>query len=257
MPYLYKVAYDGSLFYGFTGHPNSVETWLKKALGEILGRGSRTDPGVSAVANVVMAAQKLPIGYVNSKLPRGLWAWAVAEAPEGFNPRKAKLRRYLYVAPHWGEDVDSMREAAKLLTGTHDFASFIQRRGEKNLPTVTTIYKIDVEIAGRSVYLLFEGKGFRNKMIRKLAWAILAVGRGVISPRRVEELLHNPQPGAVPHAPAEGLVLLDIVYDGVEFEVDLGALRKAYTYFMKKYRWAEAQAAAYREAALHLARFEE
>ncbi|MEZ0319548.1 MAG: tRNA pseudouridine(38-40) synthase TruA [Pyrobaculum sp.] len=257
MPYLYKVAYDGSLFYGFTGHPNSVETWLRKALGEVLGRGSRTDPGVSAVANVVMAAQRLPIGYVNSKLPRGLWAWAVAEVPDGFNPRKAKLRRYLYVAPHWGEDVELMKRAAELLTGTHDFASFIQRRGEKEVPTVTTVYKIDAEISGGFVYLLFEGRGFRNKMIRKITWAILAAGRGVISLRKIEELLQNPRPGAVPHAPAEGLVLLDIVYDGVEFQVDLAALRRAYTYFIKKHRWTEAQAKAYKEAALRLATFEE
>ncbi|MGB9706417.1 MAG: tRNA pseudouridine(38-40) synthase TruA, partial [Pyrobaculum sp.] len=121
MPYLYRIAYDGTLFYGFTGHPNSLEPRLKAAFGEILGKGSRTDPGVSAVANAVLAPQKLHIGYVNSKLPRGVWAWAVAEVPPGFNPRRAKRRRYLYVAPHWGEDVDVMRDAARLLAGTHDY----------------------------------------------------------------------------------------------------------------------------------------
>ncbi|MFZ8839679.1 MAG: tRNA pseudouridine(38-40) synthase TruA, partial [Pyrobaculum sp.] len=81
MPFLYKVAYDGTLFYGFTGHPSSVEPVLRRVFGEVLGRGSRTDPGVSAVANVVMVPRRLPIGYVNSKLPRGVWAWAVAEVP--------------------------------------------------------------------------------------------------------------------------------------------------------------------------------
>lgn len=55
----------------------------------------------------------------------------MAEVPEGFNPRRAKWRRYLYVAPHWGEDVEAMREAADLLKGTHDFASFIWKRGRE------------------------------------------------------------------------------------------------------------------------------
>ncbi|MDT7874728.1 MAG: tRNA pseudouridine(38-40) synthase TruA, partial [Pyrobaculum sp.] len=40
MPFLYKVAYDGTLFYGFTGHPSSVEPVLRRVFGEVLGRGS-------------------------------------------------------------------------------------------------------------------------------------------------------------------------------------------------------------------------
>ncbi len=242
MPFLYRVAYDGTLFYGFTGHPNSVEPALRRVFGEVLGRGSRTDPGVSAVANVVMVPRMLPIGYVNSKLPRGIWAWAVAEVPEGFNPRRARLRRYLYVAPHWGEDLASMQEAAELLAGTHDYASFIQTRGEKG-STVTTLYEIRVEVRGDLVYIRYAGRGFRNKMLRKLTWAILAAGRGVLRRRDIEELLARPRPGAVPSAPAEGLVLLDIDY-GVEFQVDRAALRSTYTYFLAKYRQAAAHAAA-------------
>lgn len=70
--YLYRVAYDGTKFYGFTGHPKSVEAVLKPALGEVLSRGSRTDPGVSAVANVVLVERRQPFGYINSKLPEGL-----------------------------------------------------------------------------------------------------------------------------------------------------------------------------------------
>ncbi|AET33917.1 tRNA pseudouridine synthase A [Pyrobaculum ferrireducens] len=255
MPYLYRIAYDGTLFYGFTGHPNSLEPRLKAAFGEILGKGSRTDPGVSAVANAVLAPQKLHIGYVNSKLPRGVWAWAVAEVPPGFNPRRAKRRRYLYVAPHWGEDVDVMRDAAKLLAGTHDYSSFIQRRGDKTTPTITTVESIDVELRGPLIYLHFAGRGFRNKMIRKMAWAILATGRGVLRLEDVEDLLKRPRPGAVPSAPAEGLLLLDIEYD-VEFQVDLAALRKAYTYFLEKYRYATAHAAALKAAGEALAMWE-
>jgi tRNA pseudouridine38-40 synthase len=253
--YLYRVAYDGSLFYGFTGHPSSLEPVLRRVFGEVLGRGSRTDPGVSAVANVVMVPRRLPIGYVNSKLPRGVWAWAVAEVPDGFNPRRARLRRYLYVAPHWGEDLDAMREAAELLAGTHDYASFIQRRGEEG-STVTTVYEIKVEVRRDLVHIYYTGRGFRNKMLRKLTWAILALGRGVLRRRDIEELLAKPRPGAVPSAPAEGLVLLDIDY-GVEFQVDKAALRKAYVYFLDRYRQAAAHAAALKAAGEALAERDE
>jgi len=255
MPFLYRLAYDGTLFYGFTGHPNSVEPALRRVFGEVLGRGSRTDPGVSAVANVVMVPRRLPIGYVNSMLPRGVWAWAVAEVPEGFNPRRARLRRYLYVAPHWGEDLGSMREAAELLRGTHDYASFIQTRGESG-STVTTLYEIKVDVRGDLVYIYYTGRGFRNKMVRKLTWAILAAGRGVLKKRDLEELLARPRPGAVPSAPAEGLVLLDIDY-GVEFQVDRTALRSAYTYFLAKYRQTAAHVAALRSAGEVLAEGDE
>lgn len=255
MPYLYRIAYDGRYFYGFTGHPNSLEAKLRTVFGELLGRGSRTDPGVSAVGNVVMAREKLHLGYINSRLPHGAWVWGWAEVSEDFNPRKALWRRYLYVAPHWGEDLNAMREAAELFKGTRDFASFIQRRGEGG-STVSTIFDIEIYIDGRLIYIYYTGRGFRNKMIRKITWSILGVGRGVLDLRYVEELLKTPRVGAVPHVPAEGLVLLDIHY-GVSFSIDYGVLRKAYAYFLERWRHLEALAAAYRTAGEALATLEE
>jgi tRNA pseudouridine38-40 synthase len=60
----------------------------------------------------------------------------------------------------------------------------------------------------------------------------------------------------VPSAPAEGLVLLDIDY-GVEFQVDKAALRKAYVYFLARYRQASAHAAALKAAGEALAERDE
>ncbi|MFN3803441.1 MAG: tRNA pseudouridine(38-40) synthase TruA [Pyrobaculum sp.] len=252
MPYLYRIAYDGALFYGFTGHPNSVETKIRPAFGEILGKGSRTDPGVSAVANVVMAREKIRLELLNSRLPRGVWAWAWAEVDEGFNPRRALWRRYLYVAPYWGEDLQAMRQAAELFKGTHDYASFI--RGGRD--TVTTIFDIEIYIRDDLLYIHYIGKGFRNKMLRKITWAILGVGRGALDVGYISQLLKEPRPGAVPHAPAEGLLLLDIHYD-VSFHIDLKALRSAYLHFLKRWRSLRAYAATYRAAGEALAAFEE
>lgn len=229
--YAYLVAYDGVLFYGFTGHERSVEPVLAKALGPILGRGSRTDPGVSAVANVVVAEGLKPLGLINSRLPEGVWVWGYAEVDEGFNPRRARERIYAYFAPRRGEDIDAVKEAARLFVGTHDYKNFA--KGVKS--AVTTITSIDVQDRGTHVEIIFKGRGFKNKMLRKIAWALLAVGRGVLSLEDVADLLSGRGRGPVPSAPAEGLVLLWIDY-GINFSVDRPALSKIYKYFLNRYK---------------------
>lgn len=228
--YAYLVAYDGALFYGFTGHKNSVEPALAKALGPILGRGSRTDPGVSALANVAVAESLKPIGQINSELPRGVWVWGYAEVPSDFNPRRAKERIYAYFAPYRGEDVGLMRKAAELLVGTHDYRNFA--KGVEK--AVTTITSIEVTDRGRYIEILFKGRGFKNKMLRKIAWTLSAVGRGVLTLDDVAGLLSGERKRPVPSAPAEGLVLLWIEY-GINFSTDRSVLSKIYKYFLNRY----------------------
>ncbi len=229
--YAYLVAYDGVLFYGFTGHKNSVEPALAKALGPILGRGSRTDPGVSALANVVVAEDLKPLGLINSRLPRGIWVWGYAEVGEGFNPRRARERTYVYFAPYRGEDVEAMREAARLFVGTHDFKNFA--KGVRS--AVTTIASVEVADRRTHLEIAFRGRGFKNKMLRKIAWALLAVGRGALALDDVAALLSGEAGGPVPSAPAEGLVLLWIDY-GINFSVDRSILSKIHRYFLNRYQ---------------------
>ncbi|MGC8582946.1 MAG: tRNA pseudouridine(38-40) synthase TruA [Thermoproteus sp.] len=226
----YLVAYDGALFYGFTGHERSVEPALARALGPLLGRGSRTDPGVSALGNVVVASSSKPLGQINAELPRGLWVWGYAEVPEGFNPRRARARTYAYFAPYRGEDLGLVREAASLFVGTHDYRNFAKGVRE----AVTTIYSIEVEDRGAYIEIVFRGRGFKNKMLRKIVWALLAAGRGVLDIDDIRRLLEGGGGGPVPSAPAEGLVLLSIDY-GIEFSADRTILTKIYRYFLNKY----------------------
>jgi Pseudouridylate synthase len=84
----YLVAYDGALFHGFTGHERSVEPALAKALGPLAGRGSRTDPGVSALGNVVAARCSKPLGQINAELPRGVWVWGAGRGARGLQPQE-------------------------------------------------------------------------------------------------------------------------------------------------------------------------
>ncbi|CCC80754.1 hypothetical protein [Thermoproteus tenax] len=228
----YLVAYDGELFYGFTGHPRSVEPALARALGRVLGRGSRTDPGVSALGNVVVSPELKPLGQINAALPRGLWVWGYANVEEGFNPRRARERTYVYIAPYRGEDVELMRRAASLFVGVHDFRNFA--KGVEN--AITQIFSIDVEDRATYIELTFKGRGFKNKMLRKIAWAILAAGRGVVSVEELEELLKSRERRTpVPSAPAEGLVLLSIDY-GIQFQIDRNILSRMFRYFQSKHQ---------------------
>lgn len=242
-------AYDGALFYGFTGHPKSVEPALARTLGPILGRASRTDPGVSALGNVVVAESAKPLGQINAELPRGLWVWGAAEVGEGFNPRRARSRAYAYFAPYRGEDLAEMRRAASLFVGTHDYRSFA--KGVER--AVTTIYSIDVVDGGAYIELAFKGRGFKNKMLRKIAWSILAAGRGLLTAEELRGLLEGAR-GAVPSAPAEGLVLLSVDY-GLDFDVDLNSLIKIHKYFLEKYRIYISLAASYGKILEELLKF--
>ncbi|MFB6489965.1 MAG: tRNA pseudouridine(38-40) synthase TruA [Thermoproteus sp. AZ2] len=244
MPYAYLVAYDGLRFYGFTGHRNSVEPALAKAIGPIASKASRTDPGVSALANVVVSPSLKPLGQINASLPRGLWVWGIAEVDDGFDARRAAVARtYAYFAPYRGEDVGEIKSAASLFVGTRDLRSFakgVQR-------AVTTIYSIEVRDRGAAIELRITGRAFKNKMVRKVAWALLAVGRGLITPEELEELVLGLRARPIPNAPAEGLVLISAHYSGIKFGVDENILAKIHKYFLDRYRIFTSMSVAYEE----------
>ncbi len=217
----YLVFYDGTCFRGFVGGPSSVEAHLRRALANLcdldadevkIRCASRTDPGVTAIGNVI--AVDLP-RYVrpeeiNSKLPECLRVWGVAEVSADFNPRSAYLRRYVYIKPHEGEDVEITREAARLFIGKHDFSNF--QIIDEELSPVTEIYNISVELRGNVLLYVFEGSGFRNKMIRKIVWVLTQVGLGKMSLDTLRKLINVEVRKTVPSAPAEGLVLVEVKY---------------------------------------------
>jgi len=231
----YLVAYDGTLFQGFSGGVYSVEWYLRRALKvDKLAKASRTDPGVSALWNVVSVDLPNLLHPGQVKLPRGLWIWAYAEVDEDFNPRKALSREYVYLMPKGGIDVNLVSEAAREFEGTHDFKCYVVRRGE-GTSTLATLYRVDVEDLGDFLAVKFTGRGFRNKMLRKISWALRAVGCGIWSVDDVREsLIACREP--VPSAPPEGLLLVRVRYaKEPEFTVWNYAVRSMVDYFRKAY----------------------
>ncbi|MFP5334271.1 MAG: tRNA pseudouridine(38-40) synthase TruA [Actinomycetes bacterium] len=163
-------------------------------------------------------------------LPRDVVVREVSAAPPGFDARFSALRRrYAYrlcddpagVPPlrrrdvlgvRGPLDVAAMDEAARRLTGLHDFAAFCRPR--EGATTVRTLLEHGWS---RSAEGFVEGRvvadAFCHSMVRALVGAVLPVGQG----RRAvgwpaEVLAAGRRDPAVAVVPALGLVLEEVVY---------------------------------------------
>ncbi len=230
MKFAFKIAYFGENFHGSQYQPNvrTVEGELLKAFKKIgiedpkLRFAGRTDAGVHAFGQVISfeSEDKIFPRMLNSELPEDIIAWAWAKVPQDFDPRKAKSRVYLYVMYIEELDVSSMRKATKLLHGTHDFANFTKKFGEGE-SCVRTIYKAELRIDRDFMIFEIEGNAFTWNMVRCIVSALLEVGRQHRSVEWFEELLHpEKHKERVEPAPPYGLILKDVKYDGIEFEID-------------------------------------
>lgn len=218
------VAYDGTDYFGFQVQPgaSTIQGALEKALstfttlhGRISAAG-RTDRGVHARGQVIgleltwrHSLDALQRAW-NAHLPPEIAIRGVIDAPDGFHPRfSAHSRTYRYtVVQSTGADWDArsplaqryatvqsrtldlavMQQAAELLLGEHDFATF-------GMPTVgeSTTRKIlqaswqqatpplaPLPGQRRESALVFtiEANAFLKHMVRKLVGSMLKVGRG-------------------------------------------------------------------------------
>jgi tRNA pseudouridine38-40 synthase len=240
-----RLEYDGSDFAGWQLQPGgqrTVQGTLHEAFRRVTGRevrvigAGRTDAGVHAegqVASVVVDTELAPDRLrraLNGVLPPDLAVWACDRAPEGFHARyqaRSKLYRYRI----WnGEsrsplrtarahhvpsalDVDSMRGAAALLRGTHDFAAF-QTAGSAVRSTVRSLERLDVEGEPRGeINLYAEGDGFLRHMVRILAGTLIEVGLGRRDAAGLPAVLaarERSQAGRT--APAHALTLIRVFY---------------------------------------------
>ena len=119
-------------------------------------------------------------------------------------------RRYTYHFPQQ-LDLEAMRKAAKLLTGTYEFAGYTDKKDEKS--TKRTIYAIMICGQGSKVNIHYEGTGFLYHMVRILTGTLLEVGTGARSIESVKEPLKTKdrsQAGFL--APARGLFLDEVFY---------------------------------------------
>ncbi|MDH3307495.1 MAG: tRNA pseudouridine(38-40) synthase TruA [Acidimicrobiia bacterium] len=236
------LAYDGTDFHGYARQPGvrTVQSELEEALSRRFGTlrtevAGRTDAGVHAAHQVVsFTLPDLPdfasllIG-LRKMLPNDIAVISCEEAPEGFSARySAQSRTYRYrihQAPHhdpvhrrfrwhvrWSLDLGAMNEAAALIVGEHDFASFCRRA--KGKATIRTVHNARwARSAHDLVELEIEARAFCHQMVRSIVALCVDVGRGKLPAddvtRVLSELDRNAGCGA---APARGLTLHKVTF---------------------------------------------
>lgn len=174
MRYRAVISYYGANYVGWQRQLNglSVQEVLEKALEKTFGAptsataSGRTDAGVHALGQVVhfdavtsIPTDKIPFA-VNTHLPDDVSMLSCEIAPENFNARfSAKRKTYcykIYVSKHrlpvleldhehitYPLDLDKIKQAAKIIEGTHDFKCF-EASGSVVKNTVRTVYSVDV-----------------------------------------------------------------------------------------------------------------
>lgn len=249
LPLNYKllVAYDGTDFFGWqkTHEGPSIEAALEQAIQIVhreqvpLQAASRTDRGVHAAGQVVnfTTFNPIPNPYkflkgVNALLPHGIAVLSIEEAESGFHPTLDVVskvyhydlsigsvqfphqRRFAWHVPlPLNEDV--MSQAAKELTGTHDFTAFTNHK--KNEPYADHIRTVDaiklLHLSEDNLRISVEGVHFLYKMVRNLVGTLVYVGCGKLELNRLSEILQKKDRTlAGVTAPAHGLTLFEVHY---------------------------------------------
>lgn len=240
------VEYDGRGFCGWQSQADveSVQECLERAIAEIAGESvrlhaaGRTDAGVHALQQVVhfdtTASRPLSawVRGVNRHLPGSvavLWSRAVAE---DFHARfSATGRHYRYlllnrpVRPALASGrvgwfarplrLDSMREAAAMLIGEHDFSAFRAAECQAKSP-VKTLHRLSADQKGDLIVFDLHASAFLHHMVRNIVGALVYIGVGREAPDWMAELLEGrDRTRAAPTFAADGLYFAGVDYDVV------------------------------------------
>lgn len=247
MKHNYKITlqYEGTRYDGWQKQGNTentiqgkLENVLSKMTGsevEVHGSG-RTDAGVHAlaqVANFYLEEELEPEQvkeYLNLYLPDDIAVIKAGRAQERFHSRLSAVKKIYTYQIETGRkrdvftrrlqyglgrrlDVEAMKQAAVLLSGTHDYRSFCGNRKMKK-STVRTVEVIDIKQDGSRVVLTFVGNGFLQNMVRIMTGTLIEVGLGKRKAQTMKDILDaRDRQAAGVTAPAEGLCLAGVLYE--------------------------------------------
>jgi tRNA pseudouridine38-40 synthase len=243
------IQYDGTEFSGWQTQDGvrTVQGELTRVLsllegGEVVVHGAgRTDAGVHAeaqVASVRLGRGMEPLrlaAAVNANLGRDLRVIEVRPAPERFHARfDAVGKTYCYrvfnerhSSPFWSRyalhesralDLAVMREAASLFVGRHDWTAFSAAQAEvktrvRDLTELEITERRSERGRGRLITIRASAQGFLRYMVRSIAGALLAAGRGETDPAALGRAIETGErPQAIATAPAHGLTLVEVRY---------------------------------------------
>ena len=193
----------------------TVQAELVEALSTIFGEtdddfgmrvAGRTDAGVHAEGQVVhidltkeqfkrLGRNTDVEGRLNKLMTKGdVWVKSFEQAPKGFDARfSATHRRYIYKIADKGSpkspqivryalyhlrrlDDKKMHDAAQVLLGLHDFASYCKPRSFGS--TIRTLQKISVKRKNGIIEIELQADAFAHNMVRSIVGALIKVGDG-------------------------------------------------------------------------------
>jgi tRNA pseudouridine38-40 synthase len=237
--YRARVEYDGTDFAGFAAQPGrrTVQGELERALTRLSAGGrvrvegaGRTDAGVHAAGQVIAFTYAGRLAIVELEralqalLPPDIGLGPLRRVAADFRPRhRARHRTYRYsiwngppsplreryaLGVRGRLDTAAMAAAGATLVGRHDFSAF----GGKDRQPVRTLQRVEVRRKGALVTIDVIGDAFLRQMVRRIAAALLRVGRGDTVPAEVAEALANPSRPAFggETAPPHGLALVKV-----------------------------------------------
>jgi tRNA pseudouridine38-40 synthase len=240
-----KFAYDGNKYYGYARQPNlrTVEDELIKALikngiiedthDSFFRSASRTDKNVSAFGNVIAfntnITNKTQLFNLSEEF-KDIVVFGIKEVNSDFNPRHAKYRHYRYYLKIKDLDENKIIRASFAFTGEQNFSNFSRLEPFKD--PVRIIDNIVFSKADNYLIIDFYAQTFLWNQIRRIISGLEKIGNGKLEKQDIVEALCNPDKEVdFGLAPAEPLILNDIVYD-FHFEcnekllIELGDLKK-------------------------------
>ena len=238
------VEYEGTSYRGFQYQTNapSIQEELEKAIASLTGErvrvkgAGRTDAGVHARGQVVAfdtSSSHEPETFVralNSYLPDDVAVRAAYRTANGFDPRRDAIsRRYVYTvlnstapspltrrtAYRVREPLDDvmMDQAASFLVGTHDYVCFSGPLEGRRGGTVRETYEACVSRANETLVFDVLATSFLPQQVRRMAGALVDVGRGRISLDEYGMMVEGDRGQPVAHTlPPHGLCLMEVTY---------------------------------------------
>ena len=241
MRYFITFSYNGTDFHGSQSQPNgnTVQAEMEAAFATILRQpvpltfAGRTDAGVHAEKMVAHfdVEKAVPDNFgarLNNLLPLSIAVSDLRPVRDDAHARfDATARTYRYrittrkdpflyithtrVAP--GLDFEAMNQAAALLLGKQDFASFCRVHTDVK----TTICDVSeakwVRESETEYSFLITADRFLRNMVRAVVGTLFEVGRGHMPPEAMTDVINAHHRSSAGHsAPAEGLSLVEIIY---------------------------------------------
>jgi tRNA pseudouridine38-40 synthase len=235
--------YDGSAYHGWQRQVNAptvqgmIEDKIRiitKSKVNLIGAG-RTDAGVHAkgqAANFRTTARLEPASWqraLNSLLPSDIVILQAKEVSAKFHSRfSARGKVYQYRILNrplrsvmdrlsvwhitYSLNINTMKQAAKMLVGQHDFSAFKSSGGETKTDRCH-VKRLTIQRFGDLIVITIEANRFLQYMVRNVIGTLVEAGRGKIKTQEVKQILNSRDRRlAGPTAPPQGLCLVEVKY---------------------------------------------